>query len=44
MVWYSYMKFDNSLRFISYLCVPNYKAMSPVTSGFGPENYFKSLV
>ena len=25
------------------LCVPNFKAMSPVTSGLGPENYFKKF-
>ena len=28
---------------MSYLCEPNSKAMSPVTSGLGRESYFKSL-
>ena len=41
MVWSSYLNFDSSLRFISYLCVPNFKVMSAVTSGLESENYCK---
>ena len=44
MVWSSYMKFWQQFEIHKLFVCANFKAMSLVTSGLGPENYFKSLV